>query len=95
MSEQSSETPVLDLMELMTLRSLDASGLATAIRNSLYRPNEESRQHRERETSFAINWFFNGHKNKLTAETSYFHYINTDLVPTDEWRFRFQWDVSL
>ncbi len=69
--------------------------LELAIRNSLYRPNEESRQHRERETSFAINWFFNGHKNKLTAETSYFHYINTDLVPTDEWRFRFQWDISL
>ncbi len=27
MSEQSAETPILDLMELMTLRSLDASGL--------------------------------------------------------------------
>jgi phosphate-selective porin OprO/OprP len=69
--------------------------LELAIRNALYRPNEESSQHRERETSFAINWFFNGHKNKLTAETSYFHYINTDLVPTDEWRFRFQWEISL
>ncbi|HTF21138.1 MAG TPA: hypothetical protein VK658_23845 [Chryseolinea sp.] len=61
----------------------------------LYRPNSEARENRERETSLPFNWFFNGHQNKLTFETSYFNYVKIDLQPTDEWRFRLQWDISL
>jgi phosphate-selective porin OprO and OprP len=69
--------------------------LEIAMRNALYRPNKEAQQTREKETSLAFNWFFNGHQNKLTFETSYFNYVKSDLDPTDEWRFRVQWDISL
>lgn len=69
--------------------------LEIAMRNALYRPNREAEQNREKETSLAFNWFFNGHQNKLTFETSYFNYVKADLHPTDEWRFRVQWDISL
>jgi len=64
------------------------------MRNALYKPNTAARQNEEKETSAALNWFFNGHKNKLTFETSYFNYIDDDLDPTHEWRFRVQWDIS-
>lgn len=69
--------------------------LEIAARNSIYRPNEEASTERKKETSVALNWFFNSHKNKLTVETSYFDYINADLEPKSEWRFRLQWDISL
>jgi phosphate-selective porin OprO/OprP len=69
--------------------------LEIAMRNALYRPNKEAEQNRQKETSLAFNWFFNGHQNKLTFETSYFNYIKANLAPTDEWRFRVQWDISL
>ena len=69
--------------------------LEIAMRNALYRPNKEAQQNREKETSLAFNWFFNGHQNKLTFETSYFNYVKSDLDPADEWRFRVQWDISL
>ena len=65
------------------------------MRNALYQPNAEARQNQEKETSVALNWFFNGHKNKLTFETSYFNYVKSDLDPADEWRFRLQWDITL
>jgi phosphate-selective porin OprO/OprP len=69
--------------------------LEVAMRNALYYPNAEATQNEENETSMAFNWFFNGHHNKLTFETSYFNYTDTSLEPADEWRFRIQWDISL
>lgn len=69
--------------------------LEVAARNAGYFPNREADQTKKRETSLAFNWFFNGHKNKLTAETSYFNYDKTGGIPADEWRFRLQWDISL
>ena len=50
------------------------------MRNALYQPNTEARQNEEKETSVALNWFFNGHKNKLTFETSYFNYVKSILI---------------
>ncbi len=69
--------------------------LEVAARNARYRPNKEAEQYRERETSLALNWFFNGHKNKVTFETSYFNYTKADFQPAEEWRFRVQWEISL
>lgn len=69
--------------------------LEIAARNAGYMPNREADQTKKRETSVATNWFFKGHKNKLTAEVSYFNYDKTGDVPTDQWRFRLQWDISL
>jgi len=69
--------------------------LEMAYRNSGYMPNREADRTKKRENSLAFNWFFKGHKNKLTFETSYFQYDKTDLTPADELRFRLQWDISL
>lgn len=48
-----------------------------------------------REFAFALNWFFSGHNNKLTAELG----VLTDQNPIDTedidgTRFRLQWDIS-
>jgi phosphate-selective porin OprO and OprP len=69
--------------------------LEVAARNARYRPNKEAEQNKEKETSLAFNWFFNGHRNKVTFETSYFNYTKADLQPAEEWRFRVQWEISL
>lgn len=69
--------------------------LEFAIRNAGYIPNHEASYTKEKETSAAFNWFFSGHKNKLTLETSYFNYVETGGIPADQWRFRLQWDISL
>jgi hypothetical protein len=48
------------------------------------------------ELTFGSNWFFNGHRNKLTAELSRQRTLDED---TDEersdWIFRIQWDISI
>lgn len=69
--------------------------LEIAVRNAGYRPNREADDTRKRELSGAANWFFKGHKNKLTFECSHFKYDKTGGIPADQWRFRLQWDVSL
>jgi hypothetical protein len=69
--------------------------LEFAARNAIYNPNVEADATKRRETSAVLNWFFNGHRNKLSFETSYFVYNTESLDPTDEWRFRVQWDISL
>ena len=50
------------------------------------------------EFSLASNWFFNGHRNKLTAEASYLRTASTDFAENPEvdgWRLRLQWDISI
>ena len=69
--------------------------LEFAMRNAGYMPNVEADQTKKRETSGAFNYFFNGHSNKLTVETSYFNYDKSTNQPATEWRFRVQWDISL
>jgi len=46
------------------------------------------------EYSFATNWFFNGHENKLTADVTYFKGDFPGFESQDEWRVRLQWDFS-
>ena len=47
-----------------------------------------------RELSWVGNWFFAGHRNKLTLEAS--RLTTTDpTVNGPVWRIRFQWDVSI
>lgn len=69
--------------------------LEVAFRNAKYIPDNAARQFNNDENSLAFNWFFSGHKNKLTAETSYFNYTTISLREASEWRFRLQWDISL
>jgi phosphate-selective porin OprO/OprP len=69
--------------------------LELAVRHATYRPKINLDDHEQKETSFDLNWFFKGHKNKLTAEASYFNFLNDDLDFTKGWRYRIQWDISL
>jgi phosphate-selective porin OprO and OprP len=59
-------------------------------------PNETRRLIEEEEYAFAINYFFAGHRNKLTLEYAWFVYeddaLNMDV--SDE-RIRLQWDISI
>lgn len=48
----------------------------------------------QREAGIAFNWFFSGHKNKLTTELTKFIFQDQSLPQEDELRFRIQYDVS-
>ena len=47
------------------------------------------------EITLAFNWFFKGHRNKLTMEVSEFDLETADVGIKDEFRFRIQWDISI
>ncbi|RPD41504.1 porin [Chitinophaga barathri] len=69
--------------------------LEIAVRNAGYRPDPAADDTKKRELSGAANWFFKGHKNKLTFECSHFNYDKTGGIPADQLRFRLQWDISM
>jgi len=69
--------------------------LEVAVRHATYRPKVNVQDDAQTETSFDLNWFFKGHRNKLTAEASFFNFLNDDLDFTKGWRYRVQWDISL
>jgi hypothetical protein len=68
--------------------------LEIAIRHAIYNPDKEKPKDLQQEFSLALNWFFNGHRNKLTAEISHIDYqFNEDTIK-EGFRFRIQWDIS-
>ena len=69
--------------------------LEFATRYSQFKPNVNFSYNKETETSFIFNWFFSGHKNKLSAELSYFDFYQATLPYNTGWRFRLQWDISI
>ncbi|NCD71127.1 porin [Mucilaginibacter sp. R11] len=69
--------------------------LEIAARETVYRPNVDLRNNLQRETSLACNWFFKGHKNKLTAEVNYLSLQDPTVPMVGGYRFRIQWDISL
>ncbi|WP_252723212.1 hypothetical protein [Pseudotamlana agarivorans] len=70
--------------------------LEIAGRFANYNPNTKIAKDLEQEFGLAFNWFFNGHRNKLTTEFTYFQIEANSLVePADGLRFRVQWDISL
>lgn len=70
-------------------------------RYSFYLPDLDRSEVVRNEFIVGANWFFKGHRNKLSCDVTYLDY---DYVMTNEdepgttiqegWRFRFQWDVS-
>jgi phosphate-selective porin OprO/OprP len=63
-------------------------------RHAFYDPDVQAESDNQHEFSTGINWFFNGHANKLTAEYSYFYYsLESDQLQTGS-RVRLQWDIS-
>jgi phosphate-selective porin OprO/OprP len=69
--------------------------LEIAAREAEYRPDITIPENRQQETSVAFNWFFNGHKNKLTAEVNYLSLQDNSAPLVGGYRFRLQWDISL
>lgn len=65
-----------------------------AARHAEFKPNTDLPENLQTETSIACNWFFHGHKCKLTGEGSYFSYQDKSLPYEGGWRFRLQLDFS-
>jgi len=67
--------------------------LEFALRFALVDPDGGDNDGKERESMMAANWFFNGHRNKLTADLS--RVLRRDVADNEtETRIRLQWDVS-
>lgn len=67
--------------------------LELGVRWSEYHPDASVQDLDWRELTFAVNWFFSGHDNKITAEYTHF----TAEAPTqtrNDGRWRLQWDIS-
>ncbi len=69
--------------------------LELAVRYAIHDPNTDVSNDLQQEFSFAANWFFRGHLNKLTAEASLFAFGENVQDMEDGWRFRLQWDISM
>jgi phosphate-selective porin len=68
--------------------------LEVAARYAYYRPEVDETENLEQEFGVACNWFFAEHRNKLTAEVTYFSFQDTELNQYQGTRFRLQWDIS-
>ena len=69
--------------------------LEVAFRHTGYNPDRSDWKNIQREFSFAINWFFKDHLNKLTAEMSYLKFEKDVADERDGFRLRLQWDISM
>ena len=68
--------------------------LEIAVRYATYSENDHQEDEKHYEHAVALNWFFNGHNNKLTTDITRFDIDHDALGSFDEMRFRFQWDVT-
>jgi len=67
--------------------------LEFALRYAEVDPDGGDNEGKERESVVAANWFFNGHRNKLSADVS--RVLRRDVADNEtETRVRLQWDVS-
>ncbi len=64
-------------------------------RQAFYDPDLNIPNNNTYEYTIGFNWFFKGHKNKLTIEYSYFQGNELGQVIFKENRVRLQWDVSI
>lgn len=67
--------------------------LELGVRWSEYRPDDSVDPSDWRELTFAVNWFFADHANKVSAEYAVFRAAQTALERNDG-RVRLQWDIS-
>ena len=68
--------------------------MEVAIRYATYEEVGNALDEEHFENAIAANWFFDGHRNKLTADVTRFSMDQTDLGSLNETRFRLQWDLS-
>lgn len=69
------------------------SQLELAFRHAVYDPDLDTEDLTEQEFALAVNWFFSGHANKLTAEVAYIA-LDQTTVEASRTRVRVQWDIS-
>jgi hypothetical protein len=70
--------------------------LETTLRFSIYDPVVGQKDDLQREFAIACNWFFSGHRNKLTVDFTHFDFEDLEsTAERDGSRFRVQWDVSI
>ena len=68
--------------------------LEIAVRYATYSPNTSEEDQSFYEKTVAFNWFFNGHKNKLTAQASRVSLEQLGSEVGDSTIYSLQWDVS-
>jgi phosphate-selective porin len=68
--------------------------LEIAARYGRYSPDRDQSDNRHEEFSLAVNWFFSGHDNKLTAEFSWLTVEDGVSEVEQGGRVRLQWDVQ-
>ncbi len=64
-------------------------------RQSFYDANIDLPDNNNYEYTIGCNWFFKGHKNKLTFDYSYIEYHEFEPIFNSGNRFRLQWDISI
>lgn len=67
--------------------------LELAVRAAAVDPDTSEGNDMQHELTAAANWFFNGHRNKLTFDVSWIQ-VDEPGDSASDVRFRFQWDVS-
>jgi len=70
-----------------------SKNLEIALRAAYVRPDDRGNSENS-EFTVGANWFFNGHRNKLTFDTSYLA-IEEQGTSKSDTRFRVQWDISI
>ena len=68
--------------------------LEIAARYAWYTPDISVNDNLHKEIGAGVNWFFAGHRNKLTAEVTWLELEGPTFPVSDEVRVRVQWDIS-
>lgn len=68
--------------------------LEVAIRAAFVDPNAAAPADRQTELTFGTNWFFAGHRNKITFDTSRIG-LQSPAGDRARWRIRLQWDIQI
>ncbi|WP_157976618.1 porin [Parahaliea mediterranea] len=64
-------------------------------RQSWYDPDTDTAGDNNREYTLGMNWFLNGHRNKLTFDVAYLDFDQVSADGATGTRFRVQWDISI
>ncbi|QCZ93988.1 porin [Salinimonas iocasae] len=65
-----------------------------AARFAAYESQIDFNTHTNRERAVAVNWFLDGHNNKITADITKYDLSSDEYPDYDDTRFRLQWDVT-
>ena len=68
--------------------------LEMVARYAVFTPDFDKMNKIQEEYSVGVNYFFSGHRNKLTAEVTKFQFDDPVFGLADRYRFRMQWDIS-